>query len=185
MAEITYATAWRRDDWKLESDAKAFWAKLGLVSAEERERRAKELCSVAYAEGEVIGVTTVTLTAYPPLRCRFAFYRCAVAPEYRRHYLATFLTRHTLTTMEQFALDNPHEKLQGLAAILQAHELMSKAIYPQWADWNIHLNLIGYSQRGEQVRVAWFRQAKLEDTPTYGGGGGGRGPGGGDVGGMG
>ena len=163
MAEITYATAWRRDDWKLESDAKGFWERLGLVSAEERERRAKELCSLAYADGQVIGVTTVTLNDYPPLRARFAFFRCAVAQEYRKHYLATYLTRHTLTTTEQWALENPQEKLQGLGCILQAWELMSKGVYPQWADWNIHLNLVGYTPRGEQVRVAWFRQAKLDN----------------------
>lgn len=162
MSEITYATAWQRGDWKLAADAKLFWQELGLISAEERERRAPELCSIAYAGGKVIGVTTVTLTHYAPLRSRFAFFRCAVAPEYRRHYLATFLTRHSLTTMETFALENPGEKLQGLACILQAHELMSKGVYPQWADWNIHLNLVGFTQRGEQVRVAWFRQAKLE-----------------------
>lgn len=166
MAEITYATAWRRDDWKLGSDAKAFWQRLGLLSPEQASQRVTELCSVAYADGEVVGVTTVTLTPWPPLRARFAFYRCAVAPEFRRHYLATFLTRHTLSTMEAWALENPQEKLLGIAAILQAHELGSKAVYPQWADWNIHLNLVGYSQRGEQVRVAYFRQAKIETAQT-------------------
>jgi hypothetical protein len=162
MSEIIYATAWRRDDWKLAADAKAFWERLGLINAEERERRASELCSIAYAEGQVIGVTTVTLNDYAPLKSRFAFFRCAVAPEFRRHYLATFLTRHSLTTTENWALEHPQEKLQGLACILQAHELMSKGVFPQWADWNIHLNLVGFTPRGEQVRVAWFRQAKLE-----------------------
>lgn len=162
MAEITYATAWRRDDWKLTADAKVFWTELGLLNADERERRANELCQVAYAEGKVIGVTTVTLTDYAPLRCRVAFLRCAVATEFRKHYLATFLTRNTLTVMEGWALDNPQEKLQGLGFIVQANELGSKAVFPQWADWNTHYNLVGYTPRGEQVRLAWFRHARLE-----------------------
>ena len=165
MAEITYATAWRRDDWKLESDAKGFWERLGLVSAEERERRAKELCSLAYADGQVIGVTTVTLNDYPPLRARFAFFRCAVAQEYRKHYLATYLTRHTLTTTEQWALENPQEKLLGYGAIIQAPELMRKGLEPIWHDWGTDLVLAGYTQRGEQIRVGWFRHARLEGPP--------------------
>lgn len=162
MSEITYVTAWRRDDPKLAEDGKGFWSELGLLTPEERERRATELCSMAYAEGKVIGVTTVALAAFPPLRSRFAFTRCAVAPEFRRHYLATMLTRHSLTTTEAWSLEHPEEKLQGLAIVVQSNELGSKAVYPQWADWNIHLNLAGFTPRGEQIRVAWFRHARLE-----------------------
>ena len=162
MSQITYATAWRRDDLRLAADAKAFWTGLGLLQPQAAEQRVKELCSMAYSDGQLVGVTTVLLESFPALGSRFAFYRCAVAPEFRRRYLATLLTRHTLTTMEAWSLENPHENIQGVAAVLQARELGSKAVHPQWADYNIHLNLAGFDQHGDQIRVAWFRHARLE-----------------------
>lgn len=163
MAEITWAVAWRRDDWKLEADAKAFWEKLQLVGPDERERRVKELCSMAYADGQLVGVSTIQLQAYPPLRCRLAFFRCAVDPEFRRHELATLLTLRSLIAMEGWSAEHPEEQLQGLAATIQAPELMPKGKFPEWPDYNVQLNLVGYSQRGEQVRVAWFRHSALEN----------------------
>jgi hypothetical protein len=163
MSEIKWAVAWRRDDWKLGADAKAFWGKLGLVSPEERDRRVTELCSMAYADDQLVGVSTVQLQAYPQLRCRLAFYRCAVDPDFRRHELATLLTLRTLITMEGWSAEHPEEQLQGIAAIIQAPELMPKGKFPEWPDYNVQLNLVGYSQRGEQVRVAWFRHSALEN----------------------
>jgi hypothetical protein len=161
MAAIDYLTAWRRADADLIADAKAFWKGLGLT-AEAAERRAPQLCAVARADRKVIGVTTVTLMDHTPLKSRLAFLRCAVAPEFRKHYLATFLTRNTLTIMEGWSLENPQEKLQGLGFIIEANELGSKAVYPQWADWNTHYNLIGFTDRGDQIRLAWFRHARLD-----------------------
>jgi hypothetical protein len=161
MSEIQFFVAWGRDDWKYAADAKAFWEKLGLISAEERERRVSELCIMAYAEGQVIGLSTVTFAMVPQVRQRFAMYRCAVAPEYRKHDMATFLSTNTRTVMEAWSLDNPSEKVMGLGAIIQAAELRSKGLQPNWPDENLHLNLIGYTQRGEQVRIAWFRHARL------------------------
>ena len=161
MAEIDYVTAWRRADPRYAIDAVAFWTGEMRMPRDAAEQRVSELCSLAYSGGQVAGVTTVAFMDYPILRCRFAFFRCAVSADYRRQYLATFLVRHTLTTMEAWSLDHPEEKLQGIAAIFQAWELGSKAVNPQWADWNIHLNLAGYTNTDEQVRVAWFRHARL------------------------
>ena len=170
MPQIAYATAWDRDDSTHAANAKAFWTGLGLLKPAAAEERVKELCSLAYANGQLVGVTTVVLDFHPPLNSRFAFYRCAVAPDFRRHYLATLLTRHTLTTMEAWSLENPQEEVQGIAAILQARELGSKAVHPQWADYNIHLNLVGFDPHGDQIRVAWFRHARLEGpgAPGFG-----------------
>jgi hypothetical protein len=154
MAEIDYVTTWQRSDPKHAADARSFWTSLKLLQPHTIEERLKELCSLAYSGDELVGLTTVNFLEYPLFRAKFAFYRCAVAPDFRRKYLATFLTRHTLTTMEAWSLENPEADIQGIAAIFEAWELGSKAVYPQWADWNIHLNLAGYTQKGEQVRVA-------------------------------
>ena len=30
-----------------------------------------------------------------------------------------------------------------------------------WADWNLHYNLIGHTPGDEQIRLAWFRHARI------------------------
>ena len=163
MSEVQFAVAWGRDDWKYAADAKAFWEKLGLISPEERERRVSELCIMAYGEGQLVGLSTVTFAVLPQVRARFAMYRCAVSPDFRKHDLATLLSSNTRTVMEAWSLDNPAEKVLGLGAIIQAAELRAKGLQPNWPDENLHLNLMGYTQRGEQIRIAWFRHARLEE----------------------
>ncbi|HEX6861001.1 MAG TPA: hypothetical protein VF138_12485 [Caulobacteraceae bacterium] len=160
MAEIRYSIAWQRNDSRAIAGAKVFWRNLGL-DAETIEKRVPELCNVAWSGDKVIGVTTVKLDEILRVKCRTGFLRCAVAPEYRKHYLATFLTRDSLTILEYWSLDNPQARLQGLAFIIEAAELGSKAVFPMWADWNTHYNLIGYTPSDDQIRLAWFRHARL------------------------
>lgn len=161
MASINYVTAWKRDDPKQAADAKAFWDSIEQPS-ETADDQLRELCVLAYCDDRVVGATAVKFIDYPLFRAKFAFFRCAVAPEFRRKYTATFLVRHTLTVMEAWSLEHPEADIQGIAAIFQAWELESKAIHPHWPDFNIHLNLAGYTSKGEQVRVAWFRHARLK-----------------------
>jgi hypothetical protein len=162
MPTFQWATAWRRDDPKLVADAIDFWTQSVRLRREGAERRASQLCSMAYADGKLVGLSTVTFMDYPFLHSRFAFYRAAVAPEFRRQELAILLTRHTLITMEGWSLEHPEEKLQGIAAIIEADELGPKAHNPVWSEYYGNLNLAGFTQKGEQVRVAWFRHARLE-----------------------
>ena len=162
MPPIQYVTAWRRDDPKHVADAMAFWSELGMLSAEAAEQRASELCSLAYAAGRLVGLSTVKLQMAEPLRSRLAFYRCAVVPELRRQSLAIMLTRHTLITMEGWSHENPDEKVNGLATVLQADELDEKALNPVWSEHYGNLNLVGHTPAGAQIRLAWFRHARLE-----------------------
>ena len=162
MLEVQWVNAWLKDDWKVEADAKAFWEKLGLISAEERERRVKELCAAAYLGDTMVAVSTVTVSQVPQVRARLGMYRCAVDPEYRRQDLAERISGYTRQVLEAWSVENPREKVLGYGAIIQAPELMRKGLEPIWHDWGTDLVLAGYTQRGEQIRVGWFRHARLE-----------------------
>ena len=165
MLNIQLVNAWMKDDWKIEADAKAFWEKLGLISAEERERRVKELCGAAYLDGVLVAVSTVTVSVVPQVRAKLGMYRCAVDPEYRRQDLAERISGYTRQVLEMWSVENPQEKMLGYGAIIQAPELMRKGLEPIWHDWGTDLVLAGYTQRGEQIRVGWFRHARLEGPP--------------------
>lgn len=164
MLEVQWVNAWLKDDWKVEADAKAFWEKLGLISAEERERRVKEICAAGYVDGRLVVISTVTLNIVPQVRARMGMYRCAVDPEFRRQDLAERISGYTRRVLEMWSEENPKEKVLGYGAIIQAPELMRKGLEPIWYDWGTDLVLCGYTQRGEQIRIGWFRHTKLESA---------------------
>lgn len=161
MEDIGIIQAWRRDDPRPVADAKAFWRQLGLPQ-DVIEERAAELCIVAYLGDTLAGVSTARLAEFAPLKGRFAHMRCAVSPAARRKDVAARIMGHTRTVLEAWAADNPEEKLLGMIAVLQSHELREKQREPLWPIYGIDLNLIGYTPRGEQVRVGWFRHARVD-----------------------
>lgn len=166
--EFTFEEAWRKDDPKHAEDAKAFWESLGLVSGPERERRVSELIAIARQGGEVVAVSTASLGMLPQLKARFAIYRCAVSPAFRRHALSYRISGWSRERLEEWSAAHPEEAVVGMAAIIQAQEYRIKQHEPTWPEHNLHLNLVGYTQRGEQIRVAWFNHARVEETTLPG-----------------
>jgi hypothetical protein len=75
MAEITFRNAWRKSDAALVRDAREFWRSLDVLSPEQIDERASELCALAYSEGRVVGASTANVFAFPRLRSRFASIR--------------------------------------------------------------------------------------------------------------
>ncbi len=147
--------AWRRDDAAIEADALAFWARLGILPAGvDPAARAKELAAAAYEGDSMVAVSTAVIGRYEPLKANFAFYRCAVDPGHRRTLAATAITAFTRDLIEAWAQEHPDARVAGLAAIIEAPDLVARQRSPLWA--NTRLNLVGYTPEGRQVRVAWF-----------------------------
>lgn len=161
MEELRFVQAWRRDDQRCVADAKAFWRQMGMAD-DVAEQRAGELCVVAYQGDTLAGVSTAKPGEFSPLKARFVHLRCAVSPAARRKDVAARIIGHTRTVLEAWAADNPDEKLLGMVAVLQSHELREKQREPIWPIYGIDLTLIGYTSGGEQIRVGWFRHARVD-----------------------
>ncbi len=170
MLDVVFEEAWRRNDPAQARDAIAFWEKLGLVPPAERERRVSELVAIARIDGEVVALSTASLAVLPPLKARFAMYRCAVAPAFRRHDVSYRISGWSRERLEAWSAAHPAEQVAGMAAIIQAQEYRIKQHEPTWPEHGLHLNLVGYTQRGEQIRVAWFNHARVEETALPGSG---------------
>ncbi len=140
-----FRTAWRRADPQIESDAREFWRAMRLIAPPEIERRIPELVAAAYVDGRLVAVSTAEFNMLPQLRARFAMYRCLVAPEYRRHHLSYRISGFSREVLEQWSLANPHEKIMGMAAIIQAREYKFKQREAMWPEYGLNLNLIGYN----------------------------------------
>ena len=159
--DVDLRPAWRRNDPDLVRDAIAFWDRLGILPPEVTpEDRAGQLAAAAYARDRLIGVTTATISLYPPLRAKFAFMRVAVDPDARRGLTSTALSAFTRDVIEQWSAQHPEERVLGLAAIIESPDLRQRQRDPVWE--NTRLNLAGFMGDGRQVRVAWFAHAKYD-----------------------
>tara|TARA_R110000868_G_scaffold4559_7_gene28593 strand:- start:84 stop:575 length:492 start_codon:yes stop_codon:yes gene_type:complete len=149
---ITYANAWRQNDRKLEQDAIALWTELNILPAgQSPEERAKQLSVVAYDDGKVIALTTMTVQRLEQLRQKFAFVRVLIAPGNRLQKLSTDMMRESRKVIEAYALAHQDENLAGMGAIFQAPGLGRRPI-----GLGGGTVLVGYTDEGYQVRVAWF-----------------------------
>ena len=62
--------------------------------------------------------------------------------------------------LERWSLEAPQEQVQGVAAVIQAANIEEMKRLPKWP--RSGLDLVGYTQDGQQIRVAWFDHARLD-----------------------
>ncbi len=159
--EINYIDVWPDCPEKWQVASKEFWLESNALPAgAELATRLKQLCTLAVDGDRLIGVSTVFKANYQPLRCELYFFRCLVLPEYRRKSVARQLTINCRNTLEAFSTENPTASAAGMAVIVESpalSEISRRAIWPTTG-----LNLVGYTSQGQQVRVAWFKEALLK-----------------------
>jgi len=153
--------AWRLSDPKIAQDAKALWQRLTQLGSAETERRVSELCAAAYSEGALIGVATAYLERLETLQTRFAFLRCLVVPSAQQNEIARSLAVLSRDQLERWSQDNPDEQVMGMAAVIPGGAYKEERGQPVWAEGGLNLNLVGYNRAGEQIRVSWFRHARI------------------------
>ena len=161
MSDIVLKTAWRRHDPRQAEDAMAFWTRLKQIAPHLIEQRAGQLGVMGYCGDRLVSVATAELEYLPGLRARFAVAQVVVDPEFRRQSLSRRTFGQLLTVLEAWSAENPEEKLMGMAAVIEAKEYAEKQREPVWPDWGLNLGLVGYTLKNQQIRVAWFRHARV------------------------
>lgn len=155
MAEVDYRGVWQAADTRTRVDAMNFWTEYDLLNkAADPAARAAQLCVIAYEDGAVVGVATAQIRPLELLKGRFAMFRCAVAPGRRRRGVATALAVRSRGVLEAWALANPEREVLGMACVVLGPELQAKQAQALWPLSG--LGLVGYTEAGAQVRVAWF-----------------------------
>jgi hypothetical protein len=156
--------AWRLDDLMIMEDAGTFWRHLRALPPQvSPEERAKELCVVAYVGDQLVGVSTVSLELHPRLRARVGVFRCLVSPEYVHRRLAKRLTDYSRLVLEEWSRENPHERVLGMLFVLESPKFDLLEKRPVWRGSNdAHYWLIGFTPKGQQIRLTWFKHARLD-----------------------
>ncbi|MBA4209255.1 MAG: hypothetical protein C0454_06980 [Parvibaculum sp.] len=154
---VEFADGWQKRDPKLEADAIALWQKHGILPpGVNPQERARELCCLAYEDGELAGISTVVMERYRPLlNKRFGFARVFVSPDFEQQELAIGLATECRRLLEAWSVANPHEELHGMAAVYQSPKL---GRYPVGKSG---LTLVGFTPEGHQLRIAWFNHLPL------------------------
>ncbi len=158
--DVDLRAVWKVTTPKIEADAAAFWARLGLLPPDvDPAARAKQLAAVAYKDGQLIGVMTAMLQRIEFLRARFAMIRGAVDPDHRRGHVVSALGGLTRSLLEQWSKDHPEEQVAGIGALVESREFDMFAKRPIWPQ--TRLAIAGYTPDGQQIRVAWFDHHRL------------------------
>ncbi len=161
---IIFRSGWQANDPKIIEDVTRLWLRGGVKPAI-IDIRIGEICIVAYSGDEVIAVAT----AYPHydshMRNKFFGYRCMTIPRFRQHNLAWRITAETVKVLQEWAAKHAaDQRIMGLMTVFETDKYLSGARWPLREKFGITLHFVGYTPAGEQIRVAWFDGAMLDDN---------------------
>lgn len=161
MNDFRYVTHWQADVPDEGEAVLAFWKREGAIDDEQLARsRLKEIVLHARdADNEVAGVCTVVPRTMPILGQPMYYYRCFIATKWRSSRLIQFLFQHAFDVLEGYAMRNDYPCI-GVVMELQ-HAMFDKVgRVPFWP--TVDLVYVGISQQGFDVRVRYFRGARLK-----------------------
>ncbi|MCF6226899.1 MAG: hypothetical protein L3J22_11455 [Xanthomonadales bacterium] len=160
-SEIKYINVWQNCPEKWQTATKDFWRILNILPDEAAFiTRLEQLCTLAIDGDELIAVSTAFKVHYQPLRCDLYFFRCLVLPDYRRQSIARHLAVNCRDNLQHWVSDNPKKAAAGMATVVESPNLTDLSHQAVWPASG--LNLVGYTQQGQQVRVVWFKDVLLD-----------------------
>lgn len=160
MEEIVASPAWKEANPRYERDAIDLWTRLdALPEGTLPEDRAAELSSVAYAGDRLAGIVTAEIMPFDQVREKFAFYRALVDPDFRGKGVMLPMVQETWRTLERWSIDNPAERLAGLALIRTSQHLIDN--YPSPLSRSAQLVHVGYTRDGYSIRIRWFEHFRI------------------------
>lgn len=158
-----YVTDWKQLDTETADTIRAFWTReQANVEGEEALRRVQQVVLHVVDENEEIAaVATATPKVLPRLGQPLYYYRCFVGKAWRSGRLVRPLIRRTQRVLEEYAREHDFPCI----GVLLELENAGFATSLQWAHWQTTgFTYIGKSPRGLDLRVSYFRGARLK-TP--------------------
>jgi hypothetical protein len=153
--------AWKNVSEELAGELIDLWERSQAIpNPDQAALRARQAVCVARDEsGTVCGVGTAVIRVLPRLRQPLYYYRQFFAPEFRgqKHAIPFFNGARSLLEEHNNSLSTP-ESL-GVLVELESQQLVARfdRAYEPAAD----STFIGYSPRGLQLRVSYFKNARL------------------------
>jgi len=154
-------TDWQQLDAATAEAIRAFWiGENASVVGDEADRRLAQVVAHAQdGEGRLTAVATAVPHLHPHLGQPMYYYRCFVGRAWRGRNLSRTLLRHTQQVLEAFAREHDFPCI-GILLELENEGFAHTLQAPQWRI--PAFTYIGRSERGLDLRVWYFRGARLK-----------------------
>ena len=162
--QFHYVAHWQTD---LPDEGEAvlgFWLKEKAIGdeAQARQRLKEVVLHARDADGEMAGVCTAVAMTLPRLGQPMYYYRCFIAPRWRKSRLILYIFKRAFELLEGHAMRSGYPCI-GVLTELENTRFTEMGQIPVWPD--INLVYIGKSQRGHDLRVRYFRGARFKPPP--------------------
>lgn len=161
-----YITDWPTIEPAQADAIRAFWLREGALNDEAAmaERVKQVVLHSLDAEGRVAGVCTALPTT-APLGQPMYFWRCFVGAQWRSTPLVMSLLKRSCAWLEDYAIAHGYPCI-GVLLELENTRFRDKGRMANW--WNPRFTYIGRSARGLDLRVHYFKGAKLKPQANSG-----------------
>jgi hypothetical protein len=159
-----YVAHWQTDLPEEGEAVLAFWMKEKAIGDENQARqRLKEIVLHARdANDEIAGVCTAAPVTLPRLGQPMYYYRTFIGAKWRKSRLVVLLLKRAFELLEGHAVKNDYPCI-GVVIELENARFAEAGRSPVWPD--VDFVYIGRSQRSHEMRVRYFRGAKLKPPP--------------------
>jgi hypothetical protein len=160
MMNIEFDCIWEKISSAYRGQAISLWDRFNTFSnAEVTRQRAEEIACVAIRDGNVIGLTSVRAVQLKHLNNNFfCEMRVFVSPENESPLLVVQLAKNTKQIFEQNPFVNGN-RCVGIIALIENKEMNQRwrrAVWPV-----VDMIFAGFSSKGEQVRITYFKNATI------------------------
>lgn len=158
---FTFVEHWQKDDPAHGDAVLQFWEREGALAADAKaqDRLRQVVLDARDADGRVAGVSTAVPITLPRLGQPTYYFRCFVGKDWRKSRLVLHLLQRTCDVLEDFARQHNFPCIGVILELENARfgEALQRAWWPSTG-----FVFIGKSQRGLDLRVRYFRGAKLK-----------------------
>ena len=152
---------WKKVSAKLSAELIDLWGRSQAITDRDRAvRRSREaVCIARDRSGAVCGVGTAVVRVLPRLRQPLYYYRQFFAPEFRGHKRALPFFNEARRVLEGYNESLPDPESIGMLLELENQQLVAR--YERAYEPAADSTFIGYSPAGLQLRVSYFKNARL------------------------
>ena len=140
---------------------RAFWQREGAFNEESQmtQRLPQVVMHASTRDGTVAGVCTAIGMTPPSLAQPVYYWRTFVGKDWRSTPLVMMLLKRSCALLEQYAREHDYPAI-GILLELENNRFRDKGRMAVW--WNPRFVYIGRSQRGLDLRMFYFKGAKLK-----------------------
>ena len=161
MSAPVLKACWKSADASIQRDVLKFWREENLIpEIADAAKRLKNVCVVAYDDTRIVAALEARVRYLEIVRATIAMLALAVKSEARTEKLVNDIILLGRDLLEQWAAENPQEKVMGIGRIVPSRNSDERKRIPIWEPSK--LTLVGFTPKGAQIRVAWFKHATVD-----------------------